>query len=118
MTKINRLFLYVLIALQILSVVFGLVFGTLMSGLVIGIPALSVCLFFYRTAPDSAISKHITAIAVMVFAALHIHQANGLIEVHFEIFILIAILIVFKDWKVFLTATAVIAVHFRFITFK
>ncbi|MEP1385395.1 MAG: methyl-accepting chemotaxis protein [Paraglaciecola sp.] len=111
MTKVNRLFLYVLIALLGLSVVFGLVFGTLISGLVIGLPALLVPLFFYRTAPDSTLSKHITAAAVMVFAALHIHQANGLIEVHFEIFILIALLIVFKDWKVFLTAIVVIAVH-------
>ncbi|MEP2653117.1 MAG: methyl-accepting chemotaxis protein, partial [Paraglaciecola sp.] len=71
MTKVNRLFLYVLITLLGLSVVFGLVFGTLISGLVIGLPALLVPLFFCRTAPDSAISRHIIAAAVMVFAALH-----------------------------------------------
>ena len=47
----------------------------------------------------------------MIFAALHIHQANGLIEVHFEIFILMAVLIIYQDWRVFITALLVIAVH-------
>ncbi|WP_413699744.1 methyl-accepting chemotaxis protein [Psychromonas sp. KJ10-10] len=47
----------------------------------------------------------------MIYSALHIHQAHGLIEVHFEIFILLAFLIVFQDWRVFITAVLVVAVH-------
>ena len=36
---------------------------------------------------------------------------NGLIEIHFELFILMAILIVFSDWRVFISAVGLIAVH-------
>ena len=49
--------------------------------------------------------------AVMVYAALHIHQSFGMIEVHFEIFILMALLIIYQDWKVFITALSTIAIH-------
>jgi methyl-accepting chemotaxis protein len=64
-----------------------------------------------KTAPDAPLTRHAAAVAVMIFAALHIHQMNGLIEVHFEIFILLAILIIFSDWKVFISAIALIGVH-------
>ena len=64
-----------------------------------------------NTAPDAALTKHASALSAMIFAALHIHQMNGLIEVHFEIFMLMAILIIFKDWKVFISAIALVALH-------
>ncbi|WP_293747025.1 hypothetical protein [uncultured Paraglaciecola sp.] len=62
-------------------------------------------------APEATMTKHVSALATMIFAALHIHQTNGLIEVHFEIFILLAFLIIYKDWRVFITAILVVAVH-------
>jgi len=68
-------------------------------------------MYFNKTTPNSAITRHVFAIATMIFAALHIHQANGLIEVHFEIFILMAFLIIYQDWRVFITAVLVIATH-------
>ena len=46
-----------------------------------------------------------------MFSFLHIQQAFGLIEVHFEIFILMPILIVFVQWRVFITAILFVAVH-------
>ena len=51
------------------------------------------------------------AIGVQLLTALHIHQSFGLIEIHFEIFVLLAFLSVFRDWKVIATGTAVVAVH-------
>ena len=51
------------------------------------------------------------AIGVLLLTALHIHQSFGLIEVHFEIFVLLAFLSYFRDWKVVATGTAVVAVH-------
>ena len=111
MDRTNQLFTYLFSALFAESLLLGLLFDSYLSAFVIGIPALLVPLYFNRTAPQSAITRHVSALATMIFAALHIHQANGLIEMHFEIFILMACLIIYQDWRVFITAIVVIAVH-------
>lgn len=111
MNSTNKLFLGIFFILFIESLILGFVFESLTSGIIIGLPALLVPIFFFKTAPDSQISKHVSALSVMIFAALHIHQTFGLIEVHFEIFILMALLIIYQDWRVFVTALVAIAIH-------
>lgn len=111
MNKTNQLFFYFLTLLFIESLIMATVHNTFFAALLIGLPALLFPLYLIKSLPDATLTKHVVAIAVMVFAGLHIHQMNGLIEVHFEIFILMASLIMFNDWKVFITATLVIAVH-------
>jgi len=109
--KNNKLFTYLLMALFAESLLLSFIYGAYLPAVVIGLPALLVPMFFYKTSPSSTLTKHVTALALMIFAALHIHQANGLIEVHFEIFILLAFLIIFQDWRVFITAILVVAIH-------
>lgn len=111
MNNINKLVIYLFIALFIESIVLGFIFSSFLAVFIIGLPALLVVLYFNQTAPSSNITPHISALSTMIFAALHIHQANGLIEVHFEIFILMALLIIYSDWRVFITALLLIAVH-------
>ena len=111
MHKIQNLFTYLFIVLVIESFALATLHGTYLEALLIGLPSALVPLWLFKKSPDSALTKHTTALAVMIFACLHIHQANGLIEVHFEIFILMAFLIVFSDWKVFISAVGLIAVH-------
>tara|TARA_R110001583_G_scaffold10698_7_gene49169 strand:+ start:20788 stop:22251 length:1464 start_codon:yes stop_codon:yes gene_type:complete len=109
--KNNQLFIYLLIGLFLESLFLGFFFDSFKAALVIGLPAMLVPLYFFKMAPKASVTPHVVALAVMILAALHIHQANGLIEVHFEIFILLAFLIVFQDWRIFITAIVVIAVH-------
>lgn len=111
MNKVNKVISSVLILLFVESLALAFVYSTFMEAIVIGLPALLVPLWMMKTAPDAPLTRHTSAIAAMIFACLHIHQMNGLIEIHFEIFILLAILIVFSDWKVFISAIALIAVH-------
>ena len=111
MEKINKVFSSVLVLLFIESIALAFVYGTYMEAFFIGLPAMLVPLWMMKTAPDATLTKHASALSAMIFAALHIHQMNGLIEIHFEIFILMAILIVFSDWKVFISAVGLIAVH-------
>ncbi|MDO6445427.1 methyl-accepting chemotaxis protein [Colwellia sp. 1_MG-2023] len=111
MNKVNQLFTGLLIFLFIESLILGFVYSTLVSGLIIGLPAMLVSIYFLKSDPNSVLTKHVCGVAVMIFAALHIHQSFGLIEVHFEIFILMALLIIFQDWKVFVTALVTIAIH-------
>lgn len=111
MNRISRMFSGVFVFLFIESLILGFIYNTLTSGLVIGLPAMIISLYFLKSAPNSVLTKHVCSVAVMVFAALHIHQTFGLIEVHFEIFILVALLIIYQDWKVFVTALVTIAIH-------
>lgn len=111
MNKINQLFFYFLLILFVESLAMAAVNDTFLAALLIGLPALLFPLYLIKTLPDAALTKHVVSLGVVIFACLHIHQMNGLIEVHFELFIIMASLIVFNDWKVFITAIALIAVH-------
>jgi methyl-accepting chemotaxis protein len=111
MNKNNKLFTYLFSVLFAESLLLGFIYDSYLSAFIIGLPALLVPVYFYKTAANKAIAGHISALSAMIFAALHIHQANGLIEVHFEVFILLAFLIIFQDWRVFITAILVVAIH-------
>ncbi|TCD22183.1 methyl-accepting chemotaxis protein [Pseudomonas sp. IC_126] len=47
----------------------------------------------------------------MVLSALHIQQSHGMIEMHFGIFVLLAILVYYRDWLPIVVAASVIALH-------
>ena len=111
MNKINKVFISILALLFIESIGLAFVYGTFVEAFLIGLPALLVPYWMLTSAPNSTLTKHTCALATMIFSCLHIHQMNGLIEIHFEIFILMAILIIFSDWKLFITAVTLIAVH-------
>lgn len=111
MDKINKVFSSVLILLFIETIAMAFIYSTFMEAIFIGLPAMLVPLWLMKTAPNATLTKHASALSAMIFAALHIHQMNGLIEVHFEIFILMAILIIFSDWKVFISAVGLVAIH-------
>ncbi len=93
------------------SVVLAFLNQTFIEAFVIGLPALGIAIYFINVMPDANLTKHVAALSVMIFSFLHIHQTGGLIEVHFEIFILMAFLIIFGDWRVFVSAIAIVAVH-------
>ena len=88
MQKITNLFTCLFVILFIESLALATINGTYLEALVIGLPSLLVPLWLFKTAQNAAITRHVAALAAMIFACLHIHQTNGLIEVHFEIFIL------------------------------
>ena len=63
---------------------------------------------FYSTGRATRI---LNGFIFMAFAALHIHQVHGMIEMHFEIFVLLAFLLFYRDWLPLTVAAATIAVH-------
>lgn len=63
--------------------------------------------------PGKAVTRHTIAFSQMMFSALLIHLSGGRIETHFHIFGSLAFLAFYRDWKIFITATVVVAVdHF------
>ncbi|MGD8811399.1 MAG: methyl-accepting chemotaxis protein [Thioalkalispiraceae bacterium] len=86
-------------------------YDTKAEALWIGLPSVLLPTFLYMKSGGTLISRLVNAAAFMVFSALHIHQAHGMIEVHFGIFVLLAFLLFYRDWKPVVAAAAVIAVH-------
>lgn len=102
----------VLLALQlVVSVVIGVITGELLIAFWLGIPIVALPLFLSFTNPSSEVSAHAVGIGTQLMTALHIHQSFGLLELHFEIFAVLAVLVYFRNWKVIASATAVVAVH-------
>jgi methyl-accepting chemotaxis protein len=107
----HRIFYIVLLVQLLLSFIIGYFTDTLIFATVVGIPIIAGPLLTCRFFPDAAISRYAVAIAVQLFCALHIHQTFGLIEIHFQIFVLLAFLSVYRDWKVIAIGTSVVAIH-------
>ena len=54
-------------------------------------------------------TRHVVAVAQMLWSALLIHLTGGRIETHFHVFGSLAFLAFYRDWKVLVTATVTVA---------
>ena len=63
--------------------------------------------------PGSTLTRHVIAISQMLTSALLIHLCGGRIETHFHVFGSLAFLACYRDWRVLVSATIVVATdHF------
>lgn len=82
--------------------------AVLLGGLISAFP---ICLALGR--PGSTLTRHVIAVSQMLTSALLIHLSGGRIETHFHIFGSLAFLACYRDWRVLITATLVVAAdHF------
>lgn len=109
--KHKRVFCAVLIVQLLMSVCIGVLTGTLLLGFIGGLLIVSIPLFFLLSSPQSAVCRHTVAIGIQLMAALHIQQTMGMTEMHFQVFVLLAFLSFYRDWKVIITGALVVAVH-------
>jgi signal transduction histidine kinase len=75
-----------------------------LGGVISLFPAL---LGWFRAGHDS--TRHIIAVAQMLMGALLIHLTGGRIETHFHVFGSLAFLAFYRDWRVLVPATIVVA---------
>lgn len=76
--------------------------------------ALPLCVFMTMMvvrAPGRLVTRLAMATALMVMTAVHIQQAMGETELHFGVFVLLAALLCYRDWRPIVTGAVVIAVH-------
>ncbi|MGH7857923.1 MAG: histidine kinase dimerization/phospho-acceptor domain-containing protein, partial [Candidatus Binatia bacterium] len=63
--------------------------------------------------PGRQVTRHVIAVGQMLWSALLIHLTGGRIETHFHVFGSLAFLAFYRDWRVLITASAVVAAdHF------
>jgi methyl-accepting chemotaxis protein len=111
LVRADKLFIPVLWLLFVLSLGLAPWHDTFKLALLVGLPVALIPTAFIFMAPGRFITRALVAVALMLFSALHIHQAAGMIELHFGIFVLLAFLLCYQDWRVIVLAAAVVALH-------
>ena len=107
----DRLMLYIVWGLFVMSLALSGMHDTLKWSLIVGLPTALIVSAMTYLASGARITRQVVGASLMVFAALHIHQAAGMTEVHFGIFVMLAFLLCYRDWSVVVVAAGVIAVH-------
>ncbi|WP_321815381.1 MULTISPECIES: methyl-accepting chemotaxis protein [unclassified Paraburkholderia] len=86
-------------------------YDTWQAVFVIGLPTAALGTILAFVLPGWLITRLYMAASLMTFAALHIHQEHGVLELHFGVFVFMSFLLAYRDWRAILCAAAVIAVH-------
>jgi len=75
-----------------------------LGGAISGLPILLALL-----RPGRVSTRHVIAAGQMLTSALLIHLSGGRIETHFHVFVSLAFLAFYRDWRVLVTASVVVA---------
>jgi len=92
-------------------IIFSYSYGTLVHGLVLYVILTLLSTLNYFSLRGTALSRHFFSFIVMSFSSLLIFVQLGRIEMHFHVFVTLGFLLIYKDWKVFVTATLAIALQ-------
>ena len=109
--KANKIFQWVLICQLLLAFVIAFFTDTWLEALLAGLVIFAVPALLIKTNPFSRLTHYSVGLGVQLFTALHIQQTMGLTEIHFEIFVMLAFLGFYRDWRVILVSVLFIAVH-------
>jgi methyl-accepting chemotaxis protein len=107
----NKFVAVVLWGLFLFSILLASLHGTWTIALVIGGLTALIPTVLIAGSPGALATRLTAGAALMVFCGLNIQQAHGMTELHFGIFVLLALLTCYEDWKVIAAAAGVIAVH-------
>jgi signal transduction histidine kinase len=79
------------------------------TAIVLGGILSSLPLFLTLTRPTMTATRYVVACAQMLWSALLIHLTGGRIETHFHVFGSLAFLAFYRDWRILVPATIVVA---------
>jgi methyl-accepting chemotaxis protein len=109
--KADRIMLGLLWLMFIFSLALAFWHDTFIQAIAIGGGTCLALTALYRAIGGTRLMRGCLAFGLMVMAALHINQAEGIIESHFGIFALLAVLTFYRDWLPILVAAVTIALH-------
>ena len=109
--KADRIMLALIWLMFLFSLGLAFWHNTLIQALTVGGGTGVVLTALYRVIGGTRVMRCALGAGLMVMAALHINQAQGVIESHFGIFALLAVLTFYRDWLPILVAALTIAVH-------
>jgi methyl-accepting chemotaxis protein len=109
--RADKIMLPILWLMFAISIFISGMHDTLKWAFFFGLPAAVIPTLLILFNPGAFITRASVAFFLMAFVGLHIHQAEGISELHFGVFVGLAILFIYTDWKVIIIAALTIAVH-------
>lgn len=106
--------LVLLILLAHLPFIYWLIpagYGTHFQGAVPATLAILASWFAYKTLPGTLLSRSVMTVSLMLMSMILIMQQFGRLEMHFHIFVALAFVIIWRDYRMILLAALLIAVH-------
>ncbi|MBI3368048.1 MAG: chemotaxis protein, partial [Burkholderiales bacterium] len=107
----DRLMLLALGVSGLVAIAIGVQYQQLTLAAVAAVALLGLGALGYLIAPASQLSRALLASALMAMTALHIQLGRGTLEFHFGVFVVLALLLVYRDWRPIVVAAGLIAVH-------
>ncbi|MET0291476.1 MAG: methyl-accepting chemotaxis protein, partial [Steroidobacteraceae bacterium] len=107
----DRLMVGVVTGLVLISLAIAPLHDTWMPALVIGGSTWLLCAWLAWAHSGALVTRCTIAAALMVFSGLEIHQTQGMSEAHFAVFVLLAMLLYYRDWRPLVVGAGVIALH-------
>lgn len=109
--RADKIFICVVAIEFIYSILLASWYSTWTETFFVGAPLLVAALAVYFLLPATRLGSVLFSCIGMMFVMLHIHQAHGLIEMHFGVFVLLAFVAIYRDWLPLIVAAALIAAH-------
>ncbi|EGH74675.1 methyl-accepting chemotaxis protein, partial [Pseudomonas syringae] len=109
--KADRIMLGLIWLLFIYALGLAFWFDTFTQAVVVGGGTAVVLTGLYRAIGGTRLMRCCFGVGLMVMTALHINQTHGQVEIHFGIFVLLAVLTFYRDWLPILVAAVTIALH-------
>jgi methyl-accepting chemotaxis protein len=109
--KADRIMLVVLWLMFFYALALAGWHGSWGQALVVGGLTVAVLTTMHLLIPGRRLLRCCMGAAFMVMSALHVNESDGLLEMHFGIFVLLAFLVYYRDWLPIVVAATVIAVH-------
>ncbi len=107
----SRLMFKILITQGLLAFALAGWYGTWLEAAIISLPTVLLGGYLTYTQGAALLTRLYMGAAFMVMTGLHIHQTHGLVEAHFGLFVLLATLLYYRDWRVIVVAAAIAVVH-------
>ncbi len=107
----DRLILGCLLASCAAAVALGVNFDQFATGLVGALVLAALGIGSYMAARGTLTSSLLLAATLMSSVALHIQLGRGTLELHFGVFVTLALLLFYRDWRPIVAAAGLIAVH-------
>ncbi|MGB5927878.1 MAG: GAF domain-containing protein, partial [Cyclobacteriaceae bacterium] len=86
-------------------------YDTWSVGLGVGTLNVAAYLITRYTLRDSGLHRYVTSAVFAIFGAQFIYQMHGLFEMHFVLFIIVTLMILYQDYRVLIPLTLLVVVH-------
>jgi signal transduction histidine kinase len=109
-------YMEVLVGLHLaLAALLAPVYGTWRVSVVVGLAAGLAFHVARALRPGTLLTRAVAGLALQAFCALHIHQMNGLAEMHFFFFTSVTAMVLYQDWRALWPGViAIVAQHVVF----